>query len=270
MPELPEVTITAEKLHALSKRGILTKVKIHRNIKSNFNYDISRINDKLPLKIRSVRNRSKNIYFNLIDEQSQTKWMVINHMRLEGWWSIQKNRNLCVTFTVQYNNDVVKLYYHDNMGIGTMDFMKSKHGYDILNEIKSSVFDGLTKDEFIKGMRLKNRSMIFSVIMNQNAVIGGVGNYIANDALYRARIAPRSMIKNIDNKHLGKLYKIIKFICYDSYEHSCKLAQEGKWYKGYNKKLLVYGKKTDPNGYKVINDKVAGRTTHWVKEIQIL
>ena len=110
--------------------------------------------------------------------------------------------------------------------------------------------------------------------MNQK-VISGIGNYIKAESLWYSRINPHSAIKDLTDSNLGMLYKAILFVIRKSY------AEQGASIKDYYtfdqeqgtavSGFVVYGRKKDYNGHSVIKEETLDkRTTHWVKERQII
>ena len=110
--------------------------------------------------------------------------------------------------------------------------------------------------------------------MNQK-VISGIGNYIKAESLWYARINPHSLIKDLTDINLKTLYKAVLFVIRKSY------AKQGASIKDYytfdqeqgsaTSEFVVYGRKKDYNGHNVIKEETLDkRTTHWVKERQII
>lgn len=267
MPELPEVTITAERLDRKSRGWLIVKIKELKKLSTRHN-GLAKIKKYIPLEIKSVKNRGKQIYFDVFTE-NKSSYRILNHMNLHGFWTVDQQDDYTRTIiTLQKGEKKRKLYYNDQTANGNMDFHTIKESNKILENIAPSIFDGFTNKQFIKKIVKFPRRMVFSVIMDQHCVLSGVGNYIANESLYRAKIAPRCHVGNIPKKTLLKLYEAIEYISCDSYNYHRKKG--GSAYHSYQKYMLVYKKKKDAKGYKVRNDKVAGRTTHWVKEIQTI
>lgn len=283
MPELPEVTITSEYLNTYCKDHMLIKIIYKQNVKKKYK-NIENVNNLLPLKVIKVSNKGKYIYIKL-----NKKITIISHMMLHGEWSLNKNKFTRLILKLQdKNNNIKKIYYNDFNNLGSFDVLNNTTSKKILNNIAPSVFDNIDYHYFISKIRKKNRSMIYGVLMDQNVVISGVGNYIANEVLYRCKINPKSKIVNISDKLLKKIFYCIVDISYDSYTFYSKnnpfhkkspnrtivsasiINKDVKsWYKLYNTELLIYKKEYDPLGNIVIKEKINGRMIHWVPSIQI-
>ena len=133
----------------------------------------------------------------------------------------------------------------------------------------------------------------------KNGLGSGIGNYLANEILYRAKMSPHTSLKDlVSNKsRCYQLSQAIKYTFKLSYltnisgymEHlenfldtHKKLIKSGElpiYHKTtkINKKDLktgftyqVYQQKTDPLGNPVIKENIiSNRTAYWVKEIQV-
>jgi len=111
-------------------------------------------------------------------------------------------------------------------------------------------------------------------LMNQK-VISGVGNYIKAESLWYSRINPHVLVKDLSDENLVTLNKAILFVINKSYnEQGATIksyytfdGKEGSAVQGF----VVYGKRKDYNGHNVIKETTPDkRTTHWVKERQIV
>ena len=109
--------------------------------------------------------------------------------------------------------------------------------------------------------------------MNQS-VVSGIGNYIKAEALYRAKISPHRLVKEISDESLLLLFNSVKDIMNESYQlqgntfNTYRNFQSGGG--NFSSMLRVYRQDVDSNGYEVVKEKTLdGRTTHWVKEIQL-
>jgi formamidopyrimidine-DNA glycosylase len=108
--------------------------------------------------------------------------------------------------------------------------------------------------------------------MNQK-VISGVGNYIKAESLWYSRINPHALIKDLTDDHLETLNKAIRFVINKSYQEQGASIQSYYTFDGDSgsavQGFVVYGKRLDYNGNKVIKEQTLDkRTTHWVKERQ--
>jgi formamidopyrimidine-DNA glycosylase len=299
MPEICEVLLTTQYLSKIIGKYI-TNIKIlgGRYLKKN----ISGM-DKLsfPLKIINIQSHGKFLWMTLKDDNNMTLYMM-NTFGLTGKWSYEKIEHSNVKFVVKKSKSSdkkISVYFCDMRNFGTVSFTNSetilhnkldKLAVDMLqNDISKKDFSKLIEN-------YKNRKKkIIVVLMNQNkkdGIVSGLGNYLVPEILYRSKISPHRTLNELSEKEIGVLYKTIKYVlklCYMTNEteyisHMKKFldshtekVKSGK-YPNYlpdvkigNDKFqfMVYRKKLDPHGNKVIGEKIiTGRTAYWCPYIQ--
>ena len=104
-------------------------------------------------------------------------------------------------------------------------------------------------------------------------VLAGVGNYIKAEALYRAGISPHRVNSSLTDEELARLNKETKWVIRASYASRGARISTYELPDGstgtYNFKFLVYRRKVDPEGHRVVREETRDkRTTHWVPERQ--
>ena len=203
-------------------------------------------------------------------------WYLLNTLGLSGTWTFNKLKHSNVLFKIKDHKD---LYFHDVRNFGTLQFINNmdlldkkleKIGFPMLD--KKTTFNIFLKI-FNKYKTKFSKKYIVEFLMNQE-YISGVGNYIKSESLYKCKISPHRLVKDIKSNEIKKLYNSIKEIMNNSYESkgvSKKDFSDIDDNKGeYQDELEVYGKKFDKHGNKVIAEKTRDkRTTYWVKTIQI-
>lgn len=262
MPENPEVKIIARQLNHILKDNIIVDIT-NEHDKSIIPNDI---NNK-HIVIESVNNKGKLIYF-----ITNTNYVIINHLMLSGTW--HKAEHLYSRYVIIYkNNDKInKLYLTDPRKFATFNFIKSTNLDDTLNKLAPSILDdGQSEADFTERIhKYKNSTQhLYTLLMDQKKITTGVGNYIACEALYRAKLSPYRKLSSLSDIDIHNLYMAIRHIMFDSYaEHGNSLKDyvdindlEGS----YQKKLEVYGQK-HKKGIK--HDKIGGRTMWWMPDVQ--
>lgn len=222
------------------------------------------IESLLGKEIKSFNCKGKFIWLDLDDV------IIFNTLGMTGSWSREKLKHSRIEFNF-YEND--KLYFNDIRNFGTFQI---KTRSDLEKKLKSIGPDMLSNppDNFIDRLRKYNHKNICEVIMNQK-VISGVGNYIKAESLWYSRINPHSFIKDLTDKNLDILDKAIRFVINKSYDEEGASIQSYYTFEGESgnasQGFVVYGKDRDFNGHQVIKEVTEdNRTTHWVKERQII
>ena len=277
MPEGPEVKYLVSWLNKDIKNKKLTDIIFHsgRYKKHGPPKSINKIN--FPVYIEKEDYNGKFIYITL----KNSDIVLFVTLGMSGWFIYDKEKHNHIEF--KFSN--FSLYFNDYRNFGTLiicnreqlDKKLKQLGPDILSEKDNS-------EEFLKRVdKKRNNTMIGSAIMDQK-VSAGVGNYIRAEALYIAKLSPFKEIQNISRDKLIELWNILKQVgwFYHDEKKGTKLGIINNKYRlinlykkhGPSKKkrdegfFLVYQQKKDINGYKVLTDKIGGRTIHYVKEIQ--
>ncbi len=258
MPEGPEVSFMRNELNKKFKNCNLLAIKIvggrykRHGIPKNIQ---DFINKKLPIKIIEIKNKGKLLYIKL----ENNNYIIIT-LGMTG-------------HLIQYETDHTHYHFNTNCGtfyledvrnFGTLNIMNeselqqklTKIGPDLLNE-------KITDVDFIKILRKKNNKPIGEVLLDQK-VVSGVGNYLRADSLYMSKISPFRLIKDISDKELKYLKKIIQLIMKKAF----KSHIQHKYMRSY--KFLVYGRKiTDLNEPVITSPCCKNRSIYWVPSVQI-
>lgn len=282
MPEAPEVSLITLQLNKELKNANILEFIFSKGGRYQSKSPIGFIDIKnsLPLKIVSIKNKGKFIYW----EFSNGMYM-FNTLGLSGIWMNKKGRNPSIEIIYNKINEnegskITKnqtIYFDDQRHFGTVKFVKNLSelekklktiGPDILNSTDKELNYTIFKDRLTK----KKNWNITKALMNQS-IISGIGNYIKAESLYVAGISPHLQVYEIDDIRLNKLYNAAKDITIKSFQLQGMSLRHFKDIKGnegeFVENLEVYGRKIDKNGNKVIREITKdGRTTYWVKEIQ--
>lgn len=266
MPEAPECKRIAELLaeKVSSKRLIKVEVLSGRYLKKEPE-GFQVFKDVLPINIIGAGVHGKFIY--MILEGGASIWLTLG---LTGYWSEVKTKHTRLTLQLEDNS----LYFNDTRGLGTIKFVGDKN--ELIKKLQSLGPDMATSN--ITDNELKERLMfmrsektVAQAIMDQN-VIAGVGNYIKAEALYRARISPNRLIKELSDSEISSLNTSIKYIIGKSYNLKSKMSMgdfEKRNDPQFNIEMSVYFQKEDIYGHEVVKEKTKdGRNTYWVPQVQ--
>lgn len=276
MPELPEVeTMKLQLARFLIGHKILSvDVKNRRT----FQGDEKKI---LDTKIQGTRRFGKVSVIDLDNGYS-----ILTHVKLTGQF-IYRGPNLInptplskkVTGGIpgphtlvifKFDSDGV-LYYNDVRRFGWIRIEKTEdvEHEKFINKLGPEPLKDLTLDLF-KQILNKTKRPIKVVIMDQSKM-GGVGNIYATDALWLAKINPRSMANSLQSEKVKELYEAITTVLKSGlkYGGASELAfvtpdgREGE----YQNHTLAYGHTGElcPNCKKAKFEKyfLGGRGTYW-------
>lgn len=292
MPEACEVRCISISLNGKLSGKILTSIEFDDKSKyRNGLPSYEEFKEFLPCTITGVTCKSKCIIFLCSSNNKQI--FITSTLGLEGKWTVgdkpfSKHSNLWFNLEDEEGNNQ-KAYFTDTRHFGNIklhlnlnDLSRklSKIGIDYLLYAISIKEDFEIQDhekipydlwyETAISPRWKYKQ-ICSFLMEQG-VFSGIGNYLKAEILYRARIRPNRPICELRKDELKLIYKCIFDIIYESFMAG-GLTIKTFWDPDGNIgtfKKVVYDQKTDPLGNPVVKDKFSdGRTTHWVKEVQI-
>jgi len=255
MPELPEVESIKLQLGKFLTGHKIVSVEV--NNPKTFSGDPE---DIIGAKITGTRRFAKVVCMDLSNNYS-----ILAHVKLTGQF-IYRGPNLPKTeglskkviggvpgphTLVVFNLDRGgKLYYNDIRRFGWIRVVKTTEVPEepFIKKLGPEPFNGLTLAKFREILLKSNRSVKL-VLMDQTKM-GGVGNIYANDALWLAKISPKTPAKSLKNEAIKLLYDSILrvLIAGLKYGGASELAfvtpdgAEGE----YQKHTLAYGREGEP------------------------
>jgi formamidopyrimidine-DNA glycosylase len=200
MPELPEVeTIKNELLPRVLGRQIVG-VSVHddKPIRRIPSVEFSR---KLTGQmIKGLERHGKYLIFHL------SKSVLIVHLRMTGVLLFNPKEEDRFIRVVFHLDDGGKLVFSDRRRLGVM--WLSEDDKEIVNKLgpEPLVADFTSR---ILGQRLKGRKAPIKAILLDQAIIAGVGNMYADEALFEAKIHPLKKAGELSGTEIKKLHQAI-------------------------------------------------------------
>lgn len=286
MPEGPEVAIITRGLAKLLEGKSVNQICFTSNrFKKKIPDGFTTLEKALPVIIKSIKCKGKFIYW----EFSNGTYM-FNTLGLSGVWDKKKSKN--VSMIVHYSDKPVKgvtkssiedgshkqgdlVYFDDVRNFGTIKFVGTKAELDAkLKTIGPDMLHDktMTHDKFKGIIKKQNDKNITVVLMNQK-VMSGVGNYLKSEVLYAAKVSPHRTCDTLKDAEIRRLYNEIRSKIKESFDLGGMSRRDYRDVNGnvgtYADKLEVYGKKKDKlgNEIKSITSK-DNRTTFWVENVQ--
>jgi len=217
---------------------------------------------QLPLTVESVSCKGKFIYWTFKD----TETVIFNTLGMSGSWS-----NVPRHARVKLETSQGDLYFNDPRNFGTLKFCNR---IDLKKKLESLGPDML--NENVKPIDFKIRMWqhphltLAEALMNQG-IVSGVGNYLKADSLWLAKLSPHRLVSQCTVDDLDRLHKAVREVIKTAYLNGGSTILTYKGFDGEEGKhsMLVYGRKTDPNGEEVVCQETKdGRTTWWVPQVQ--
>lgn len=289
MPELPEVTRTAEELNKALEGKYFLDVWLSDRAKH------TQV-DTIPsmTKVIGVDSYGKRIIFNLY-HSSIGHFRMCSFLGMEGHWGWDpevSHLQLKITLGSVTNSPSTSsgrkfkfvrkresnpLCFDDTRYFG---FNKVCYTDEEYNEVFKDIGFDLLKDRDkitsewwlaqIRNRRLSKTKQIATYLLEQHR-FSGVGNYLKSEILYRAGIYPGRCLPDLTDEEVETLRIVTLKTVEESYlaggltisSFYTPDGEPGKFEK------VVYHQDKDPNGYDVIREVFADkRTSFWVKEIQ--
>jgi endonuclease-8 len=221
MPEGPSILILKEKLEALHLKGDII-IGTGGNAKVDFN----KIEDK---KLVTFKTWGKHFLICLEDITIRI------HLMMFGTYTINERKTTPLKLRLVFDDTELNFYTCVIKLIeGDLDKV-----YDWSADIMSEKWS--TPKALIK-LKKYPESMICELLLDQE-IFSGVGNIIKNEALYRAKVHPGSLVGHIPDKTLKQLIKEVTDYSFDFF----KWRKEGTL----NKHWEVYTQKKCAHGHPV-------------------
>jgi len=251
MPELPEVWTITQTLKENIMGFEITKVASSRapGIAPNISAQVAE------KKITNIERLAKNIVFTLSQESGEDLFLIF-HLAMTGQLlfdkvNSQKKPWERLELTLQKNNKALVLKFCDmrmfgkvyTANLNELKKLKEKYGQDIVEKMPSP-------KDFLETLRSKKTS-VKNVLLQQN-VISGVGNIYAIEALFLARILPKTPTQNITIQQAETLVKTLRKVLEEGIKDRGTTLDDKSYkdpfgrYGNHQKHLYIYGKKTCP------------------------
>ena len=225
MPELPEVETVRTGLSKLLPGLIVKSVTSdwHKSF-PNTEEDVNRF--LIGAKVKQIRRRAKVLIIDL-----GNKYSLVIHLKMTGQLVYVKaiderfgaghpNDSLVgslpdKTTRVNFSLDNgANLYFNDQRKFGWIRLMPTIaiNELDFFKKVGPEPLDAdFTANNFIAAVRRRKNSNIKSVLLDQT-VIAGVGNIYADESLWGAKIHPSTLVKDIPDGRLKKLFTELQFV----------------------------------------------------------
>ncbi len=215
MPEGPSILFLKNKLQRFKGKTVSEASGYSEMDKSAIDH----------VKILDIETYGKNLFFVFKD------FFVGVHLGLFGSMLVNKRKKVNASFALHFPHSEINFYVANTK----MYQGKPSDHFNFKTDILNKGFDG----EYVLNtlQEVYSEKWIGDVLMEQE-LFTGVGNIIRIESLYRAKIHPESMVRNIPEK---KLVYLIETVVNYAYEFLDFLKNDEV-----KEKALIYGKKICP------------------------
>lgn len=261
MPEGPEIRTLGRQLRPLIVGQTITEINADANRAAHVKLlGQAKAQGAIGAKVLDVSTHGKRLSWLL----SNGKYFNFS-FGMTGSFSTQPGSHNRLIF--YFANDTC-IYYDDIRCFGKVTFNDIDTGLMGVDPFGT----GYTIPLFNNLLELNKKKRLAEYLLDQS-YIAGIGNYLRAEILYRAKLNPWRTCESLTNQEKHTLYVTIEQLMVESYDcGGCTLAT----YKNvqgnpgtFAEKLVVYKKKKDPFGNKVVRelDKTK-RAMWWVPTVQ--
>ncbi len=288
MPELPEVETVRTGLEKLLKDSRVLGVR-NDWPKSFPNTGSDAEAFLIGAKITTIRRRAKILLIDL-----DTGYSLAIHLKMTGqlvYRSKRNNNNFGAghpsssligelpdrSTRVILELEDAYLYFNDQRKFGWMRLLPTKEieHMDFIKKLGPEPFaPDLDEATFFERLQRRKNSSVKAVLLDQT-VIAGVGNIYADESLWRARIHPSTLVKNLKRNRLNNLFKELNIVLRLAIEKGGSTDKnyvnaEGKAgsYLSYANVFRRENLPCNRCGTIIQKSKIAGRGTHICPECQ--
>ena len=202
MPELPEVETVIRGLSPQLTGATIIKVKLNRSgLRFDFAKDFA--SNLQEQTIIALNRRAKYLIFALDNGKK-----LLSHLGMSGNFTIVKSdtdlsniKHCHVEFLLKTkNNEIIKLIYTDPRRFGFMDIFEHEENCKFLHQLGVEPLSNHFNAKSLANKFQNKRTPIKSALLNQK-IIAGLGNIYVCEALWIAKINPKTPIKQLVNKN---------------------------------------------------------------------
>lgn len=125
------------------------------------------------------------------------------------------------------------------------------------------------KSYFIDRVK-SSKGDIKTALLNQEAIIAGIGNYLADEVCYQSKISPKSMCSSLPDDKIAELLTVINDVLSVACDHNERNVEFPEHWLFHQRWSKGKGGVKMPSGASVAFDNVGGRTTAIVAAVQIM
>jgi formamidopyrimidine-DNA glycosylase len=264
MPELPEVETVRRLLRRKLQGRKILKVEVAVNELVFSHTPANAIESALQgRKVLEVGRKGK--YFWL--ELDEKPWL-FGHLGMSGWVESLSPDQAAPRFCklLIESEGGVRIAITDGRRLGRLWLGSDPTTEKQIRKLGFDSYDALPSAEALHEMLKRRKAPIKAVLLDQ-ALFAGVGNYLADEAMYQAKIAPKRLAASLSTEEVGRLEKALKRILATAVDAE---ADE----KRYPEEWLFHHRWGGNRGagqiagHSIVRETIGGRTTAWVPDLQ--
>ena len=260
MPEGPQVLKTRIMLNNKLVGSKVTSISVRGG-----RYKTKHIFDtlELPLTVTKIGSKGKFMWWQFNSDQ-----IMFNTLGMSGLWTTIDDKHSHIMFSYKKDGKKRNIYFNDVRNFGTF---KITDKIELGKKLKELGPDVLLEDdfqEFNKRIKRKRTNPEIGLVLMDQKVISGIGNYLRADILWQARTSPFRRLESFTEDELMEKSQTARYISLRSYEYKTRRKISDSIKCIVSMHFIIYNQKNDPNGNPVLTAKLGDRTVHYVKDWQ--
>ena len=263
MPELPEVTVISEDVHALAAGRRVVRAEIFRDDVSNAGVEGFR-KRLLGRTLRGVGRRGKIITLDFGDVVGVVHLVISGRvLRLPAW----RNPDKIHTAVLEFEDGLVLAF--TKLWLGYFDLYEPERvdEHPLISRLGPDPFSEAFSVEYLTGV-FRRKASVKSLLLDQS-VVSGLGNIYVDEVLFAAGVHPARKAATLTREEIESIHAATRDILgraielrgttFDSYHDA--FGEGGK----FQHQLKVFTRAGEPClvcGTKIEKSRIAGRGTH--------
>jgi formamidopyrimidine-DNA glycosylase len=162
--------------------------------------------------------------------------------------------------------DGTQVAFTDGRRLGRLWLADDPASDERVRELGPDALDELPKVAALQATLGKRKAPIKAILMDQG-LFPGIGNWVADEVLYHAKIAPQRAASSLESKEIERLRKAILSVLQTAVDAGADSDKYPKDWLFHHRWGGDRGKQ-EVDGRTLIREKIGGRTTAWVPELQ--
>jgi len=256
MPELPEVEVLVRHLRPLVRNQIIRRLEVRRArvLAPTSPRELRRA--LAGARICDLTRRGKYLLFQLRPPRRGRRFTLVGHLGMTGrFFLIQNTDHLPRHTAVVLDLGTARLVYEDPRGFGRLTLDARP-----LARLGPEPFDREFNAQRLRRVLRRSRQAIKVRLLDQ-ALVAGIGNIYASEALFRARLSPTLPSRELSVRQLARLCEAVREVMTEAIQsgstvplHFAAGRTDGLFYFGrarggaasYGERLRVYDRAGDP------------------------
>ena len=298
MPEINEVRRYADFLSLHLKNKEITEINIlNGRYKKHGPFELyNELKKDLPIKLLDVKTKGKFLYMKFDDN-----YYIFSTLGLSGGWVYLNNKTNKYSYptileyigkenmdsymktslnhlNVEFKTKEGSIYFYDTLSFGTLKIIKDEKELNKkLNTIGPDIMDETTTFDLFKERILKKLTQEIGIVLMNQKLISGIGNYLRADILWLCKISPFRKVNKLSDQELMSIYHNAKVLTWGDYDKKYAkkhkiITKKDKLPSDYKRDFFVYYEDTDIYGNKITKEELyegnQKRFIYWVKGYQ--